>query len=359
MTPAVLVSYLLHLWITLWTARPAEESCFITENPSAQDRTPRWLISALRWPGAEWCASYELDSSGKQNCMIYNGGSLCSATLFLHPSRGGETSVRGSASVKRPWNWLPRHCFYRVMCVAGTPVPNESPQRKLSEKWHSHRITEKNSIKSTSLLNEKIKLLPQMHNQEEEENYDLHWVSHNAFGLSLVVVQSDLQPSADTIINPRSLCKHCRRGLSHICNVGAHTENLHEWETRMTEKKTDSIFLNFCRFHPPSYYYTRIALDLKEKLGNDNSVALQLKLTVSINDKIVWSHCKNQNTSQSALHFKHFVFGIKWCWNWRRLHLAKYKLFSVISSSASSWSPKTAHFECLFIWQTHLKSWSV
>lgn len=163
---------------------------------------------------------------------------LCSATLFLHPSRGGETSVRGSASVKRPWNWLPRRCFYRVMCVAGTPVPNESPQRELSEKWHSHRITEKSSINSTSLLNEKIKLLPQMYNQEEED-YDLHWESHNAFDLSLV--QSDLQPSADTIINPRSLSKHCRRGLSHVCR-SSHWKP--SWMSNQNYRKENRLF--FC-----------------------------------------------------------------------------------------------------------------
>lgn len=108
------------------------------------------------------------DSSESRNRMIYTGGSLCTATLFLHPSRGGETSEEEAHQSSGRETLFPRHGFYRVMCVSD---PNHSPQRELSEKWH--RITEKYSIKSTSLLNEKIKLLQQMHNQEKD--YDLHW----------------------------------------------------------------------------------------------------------------------------------------------------------------------------------------
>lgn len=150
--------------------------------------------------------------------------------------------------------------------------------------------------------------------------------------------------SADTIMNPRSLSKHCRRGLSHVCNVNWKPS----WMSNQNYRKENRLF-----------FWTSIRESLWTSRKSLEMVILRLKLTVSINDKPVWSHCRNQNTSQSALHFKHFVFGIKWCWNWRRLHLPKYKLFSIISSSAFSWSPKTAHFERLFIWQTHSKPWSV
>lgn len=71
--------------------------------------------------------------------------------------------------------------------------------------------------------------------------------------------------SADTIMNPRSLSKHCRRGLSHVCNVNWKPS----WMSNQNYRKENRLYFS----ELPSYYHTWIALDLKEKLGNGNSAA--------------------------------------------------------------------------------------
>lgn len=109
-----------------------------------------------------------ISMSGRQNCMIYNAGSLCLATLFLHPSGGGEIAVRGSTSVKRLWNWLHVTAFtYSNICrqdsspmqrVITARVSNESTQKREMKGKRKQPPNHREELKEASIRSLKVSI---------------------------------------------------------------------------------------------------------------------------------------------------------------------------------------------------------